>query len=60
MTLDDKVQVAVKVGDYTSLGAIVVTFLGHLPEIAAGLAVVWWLVRIYYEIRLGERKLRRK
>ena len=33
--------------DATSIGATVATLLGALPHIAAGLSVIWGLIRIY-------------
>jgi chromate transport protein ChrA len=35
------------VGDVASLGGIVAIMGGWLPSIAALLAVIWWLIRIY-------------
>lgn len=33
--------------DFVSIPVIVATFVGWLPQIAAGLTVFWWLIRIY-------------
>ncbi len=46
--------------DWLSLGTIAAAILDYAPHAAGVLAVVWWLIRIYYEIRTGERKLRRR
>ena len=48
------------VGDVASVGAMAAAFLDYAPHLAATLAIVWWLIRIYYEIRTGQRKLRRR
>lgn len=34
-------------GDAVSLGATLSALIGALPHVAAGLAIVWWLLRIY-------------
>jgi hypothetical protein len=44
--------------DLTALGTIIAAFIDVAPKLAAVAALVWWLVRIYYEIRTGEKKLR--
>jgi hypothetical protein len=36
-----------KLFDWGSLSVTVVTLISWLPHIAAGLAVVWWILRIY-------------
>lgn len=46
--------------DWTALGTCVATFIDMAPKWAAVAALVWWIVRIYYEIRTGEKKLRDK
>lgn len=45
--------------DVSSLAIIGATFVEWLPAIASGLAVVWWLLRIY-ETKTVQRWLRRK
>ena len=50
------VETAKSIGDAVSLGATISALLGALPHVAAGLAIVWWLMRIY-EQHLRIRKL---
>lgn len=44
--------------DLSSLAVIGAAFVDALPKIAAGLAVVWWLLRIY-ETKTVQRWIRR-
>jgi chromate transport protein ChrA len=47
------------VGDVASLGGLVAIMGGWLPSIAALLAVIWWLIRIY-ETKTVQRLLGRE
>lgn len=35
------------IGDMAATGGVIATLAGWLPEVAAGLAVIWTLIRIY-------------
>lgn len=42
--------------DIGSLALIVLTALGYMPGIAAGLAVIWYLILIFDRIRHGHKR----
>jgi hypothetical protein len=64
--MDHAIEIGKRTGDYISVGSVVAVFFEVLPPAsdlgkgAALLALIWWIVRIYYEVRNGERSLRRK
>ncbi len=35
------------VGNGASLGAIIISFAGYIPALAAGVALVWYLIQIF-------------
>lgn len=46
--------------DVLSVTTVLATLTAWLPPLAALLGVVWWAIRIYFEIKTGQRKLREK
>ena len=44
------------IGDVLSLGALAGAYLGYLPDIAAGIAAIWYLIHIIEWLR-GKTKI---